>query len=218
MDQGTWQAVDQFINDTIIGQDEPLAAALADCDAAGLPAISVTPPLGKLLHLLAGIRGARRILEIGTLGGYSTIWLARALPADGELISLENDPNHADVARANLRRAGVSDRVEVVVGDALTTLHTLTGPFDLVFIDADKKNNPAYFGWAVKLSRPGTVVVVDNVVRKGAVADPSSTDESVQGGRRLMELIAADPRVSATAIQTVGGKGYDGFVLAVVNG
>jgi predicted O-methyltransferase YrrM len=218
VDQATWEAVDRFFNDTVVGQDEPLAAALAASEAAGLPAISVTPPQGKLLHLLARLRGARRILEVGTLGGYSTVWLARALPADGELVTLELDPHHAEVARANLRRAGVADRVRVVVGEALATLPTLAGPFDLVFIDADKRNSPAYFEWAVTLSRPGAVIVVDNVVRRGAVADPASTDEAVQGGRKLMEQIAADPRVSATAIQTVGGKGYDGFLLAVVNG
>jgi predicted O-methyltransferase YrrM len=218
VDQSTWEAVDQFFLGTIIGQDGALADALADSEATGLPAISVTPPQGKWLHLLARVCGAKRILEVGTLGGYSTIWLARALPSDGRLVTLECDPRHAEVARANLQRAGLTGRVEVVVGDALITMPTLAGPFDLVFIDADKKNNPAYFGWAVKLSRPGTVIVVDNVVRGGAVADPTSTDENVQGARRLMALIEREPRVSATAIQTVGGKGYDGFVLAVVNG
>lgn len=218
MDQSTWEAVDQFFLGTVVGQDDPLAAALADSEAAGLPAISVTPPQGKLLHLLARVIGAKRILEVGTLGGYSTIWLARALPPGGKLVTLEYDPHHAEVARANIARAGVADRVEVIVGAALATIPTLTGPFDLVFIDADKKNNPAYFDWAVKLSQPGAMIVVDNVVRRGAVADATSTDENVVGGRKLMEMIAADRRVSATAIQTVGGKGYDGFLLAVVNG
>jgi predicted O-methyltransferase YrrM len=196
------------------------SAALTSSDAHNLPAISVSAPLGKLLHLLARSLRARRILEIGTLGGYSTIWMADALPADGTLITLEIDPTHASVAQANLERAGLANKVTVRVGAALDTLPKLAaegaGPFDLVFIDADKPNNPPYFEWAMKLTRPGSMIIVDNVVRRGAVADPSSTDVSVLGVRRLNELIAADPRVEATALQTVGAKGYDGFCVALV--
>ncbi len=178
----------------------------------------MSPNQGKLLHLIARLRGARRILEIGTLGGYSTIWLARALPADGRLVTLEYAAKHAEVARANLARAGLADRVDVRVGPALDTLPTLEGPFDLVFIDADKPNNPGYFRHALRLTRPGSVIIVDNVVRGGRVADAASTDPAVVGTRALADLLAAEPTVDATMIQTVGAKGYDGFAFALVTG
>ena len=216
MTQETWDAVDGYYSGLLVGQDAALDAALADSEAAGLPAISVAPSHGKLLHLLARLQGARSILEIGTLGGYSTIWLARALPADGQLITLEYDPKHAEVARANIARAGLADRVEVRLGAALDTLPSLEGPFDLSFIDADKVNNPAYFRAALAMSEPGSVIVVDNVVRGGGVADPDSTDPSVLGTRELADLLASEPRVDATAVQTVGSKGYDGFAIALV--
>jgi predicted O-methyltransferase YrrM len=217
-DKDLWTRVDDYVTSTLVKQDDALVQALADSDAAGLPAISVSPAHGKLLHLLARIVGARRILEIGTLGGYSTIWLARALPQDGRLISLELAQKHADVARANIDRAGVGERVEIRVGKALDLLPSLggTGPFDLVFIDADKQNNSGYFEWAVTLSRPGGVIIVDNVIRNGAVIDAESNDEMVQGVRRLNELMNREVRVDVTAIQTVGVKGYDGFSVALV--
>jgi predicted O-methyltransferase YrrM len=218
MTQEQWDAVDGYFSGLLVGPDAALDAALEASDAAGLPQIAVSANQGKLLHLLARLRGARRILEIGTLGGYSTIWLARALPADGQLVTLEYDPKHAEVARANIARAGLADRVEVRVGAALDTLPGLEGPFDLAFIDADKPNNPDYFRAALRLSRPGSVIVVDNVVRGGRVADPDSTDPSVLGTRALAELLAAEPAVDATMVQTVGSKGYDGFALAVVTG
>ncbi|MDH6576883.1 O-methyltransferase [Kitasatospora sp. MAP5-34] len=217
MAQQQWTAVDTYFSDVLIGDDPVLAAALAAADAAGLPQIAVAPNQGKLLHLLALTQGARRVLEVGTLGGYSAIWLARALPADGRLITLEIDPTHAEVAAANLKHAGFAELAEVRLGRAAETLAQLvadgTEPFDFVFIDADKPSNPVYFEWALKLSRPGTVIVVDNVVRGGAVADAGSTDPGVLGVRRLHELLAAEPRVSATSVQTVGVKGYDGFTL-----
>jgi predicted O-methyltransferase YrrM len=220
MAQEQWVAVDQYITDALVRPDPALVVALAASAAAGLPPINVTPNLGKFLHLLAKAQGARAILEVGTLGGYSTIWLARALPPGGRLVTLEVDPTHAAVARANVARAGLADVVELRLGPALETLPRLAaegrGPFDLIFIDADKPSNPDYFRWALKLSRIGSLIVIDNVVRNGAVADPSSTDPSVQGVRRLNELLAAEPRVSATAIQTVGSKGYDGFTVALV--
>jgi predicted O-methyltransferase YrrM len=220
MNQEQWTAVDRYINDTLLSPDPVLDAALKASTDAGLPPISVTPNQGKLLHLLAQAQGARNILEMGTLGGYSTIWLARALPAGGRLITLEFDPKHAEVARANIARAGLADVVELRVGRALETLPQLAaerrGPFDFIFIDADKENYPGYFTWAVKLSRRGTLIVADNVVRKGAVIDPASSDPLVQGVRRFNELVAAERRVNATAIQTVGSKGYDGFALALV--
>ncbi|WP_437615187.1 O-methyltransferase [Sorangium sp. So ce834] len=220
MAQEQWSAVDRYITDLLVPPDAALDAALEASAAAGLPPINVAPNQGKLLHLLARIHGARAILEIGTLGGYSTIWLARALPAGGRLITLESEPKHAEVARANLDRAGLADRVELRLGRALDTLPKLAaegrGPFDLIFIDADKPSNPDYFAWALKLSRRGSVIVVDNVVRSGAVVDPESADPNVQGARRLYELLAAERRVSATAIQTVGTKGYDGLAIAVV--
>jgi predicted O-methyltransferase YrrM len=196
--------------------DAALDAALEASDAAGLPRISVSPAHGKLLWTFARLLNARRILEIGTLGGYSTIWLARGLARDGRLITLEALEKHAKVARANIERAGLSSVVEVRVGQALATLPSLAGPFDLTFIDADKQNNADYFSWALKLSRPGGLIVVDNVVREGAVIDARSRDAAVQGVRRLNELIAKERRVAATAIQTVGIKGYDGFAVALV--
>jgi predicted O-methyltransferase YrrM len=220
MTQGLWTAVDHYFTDALVARDPGLEAALAASDAAGLPAISVAPNEGKLLHLLARLRGARRILEIGTLGGYSTIWLARALPEGGKLITLEYDPRHAEVARANIAQAGLADRVEVRVGRALDTLPELArgkpGPFDLTFIDADKRNNAEYFRWALRLSTVGSLIIVDNVVRDGRVVEGTSNDADVQGTRRLIEVLAAEPRVSATAVQTVGAKGYDGFALALV--
>ncbi len=212
-----WDKVDRYIAEMLVRPDEALEVALAASDAAGLPRISVSPAHGKLLWILARLVNARRILEVGTLGGYSAIWLARALPAGGRLITLEVLERHAAVARTNLNRAGLDDKVEIIVGPALATLPSLEGPFDFTFIDADKQNNAEYFAWALKLSRPGALIVVDNVVRDGAVADSRSRDAAVVGVRRLNELIAAEPRVSATAVQTGGVKGYDGFAVALVN-
>jgi predicted O-methyltransferase YrrM len=214
-----WNDVDAYISDLFVGSDPALEEALAKSDAAGLPPIAVAPNQGKFLFLLARIAGARTILEIGTLGGYSTIWLARALPTEGRLITLESVPKHADVARENIARAGLAGVVDVRLGPALETLPQLASesPFDFVFIDADKQTYPEYFTWALELSRPGTVIVADNVVRDGEVIDPSSDDPRVLGVRRFNELVAAEPRVSATAIQTVGIKGYDGFAIAVVS-
>jgi predicted O-methyltransferase YrrM len=218
MPQDRWTAVDRYIADLFVGDDAVLEAALTASDAAGLPAIAVSPNGGKLLMLLARAIGARRILEIGTLGGYSTIWLARALPEGGRLVTLEREERHASVARANIARAGMASRVEVRVGPALDTLPTLTAeaPFDFIFIDADKPNNPGYFEWALKLARPGSIIVADNVVRDGQVIDARSRDAGIAGIRRFNELVAAERRVSATAIQTVGMKGYDGFALILV--
>ena len=220
MTDPTWTAVDNLLADLLVGADPALDAALAESDAAGLPAISVTPTQGKLLHLIARMAGARNILEIGTLGGYSALWLARALSAGGRLITLEADENYAALAEANLRRAGLDAVVEVRRGLALTTLPQLAAekcpPFDLVFIDADKENTAAYFTWSLKLTRPGSLIIVDNVVRKGAILDPDTADPHVQGIRRFLNLLAAEKRVAATAIQTVGSKGHDGFVLAIV--
>ena len=220
MSQEQWTAVDRYITELLVPPDPALDAALQSSAAAGLPAINVAPNQGKFLMLLAQIQGARNILEIGTLGAYSTIWLARALPSDGHLITLEADPKHAEVARANIARAGLAQVVEVRMGPALETLPRLAaedaGPFDLIFIDADKPSYPDYLLWALKLSRRGTVIVADNVIRDGAVIDPASDDPRVQGMRRFNELLAAEPRVSATEIQTVGSKGYDGFALAIV--
>lgn len=216
----TWDDVDAYFSTHLAPNDEALAAALRDNEAAGLPAIDVAANQGKFLHLLALIQGARRILEIGTLGGYSTIWLARALPADGRLISLEYSARHAEVACRNIARAGLDHLVEVRVGPALESLPKLTDenpePFDLVFIDADKANNPHYVEWALKLTRAGSVIVVDNVVRGGRVADAGSTEPDVRGTRAAIELIATHPKLSGTALQTVGSKGYDGFALARV--
>jgi predicted O-methyltransferase YrrM len=215
-----WDKVDEYFAQRLAPPDDVLREALAASAAAGLPPISVTATQGKLLQLLARLCGARRILEIGTLGGYSAIWMARALPPEGQLITLEIDPAHAEVARRNLARVGLSDRVQVWVAPAAASLAKLSAdhvePFDLVFIDADKASSDVYFLAALDLSRSGTVIVVDNVVRKGDVIDSESTDVNVLGIRRLTELLSREPRVSATAIQTVGSKGYDGFVVALV--
>jgi len=215
-----WTAVDRYLTGLFVPPDSALNAALEASAAAGLPAINVSPNQGKLLLLLAQAQGARRVLEIGTLGGYSTIWLARALPADGRLITLEADPKHAEVARANIARAGLAGVVDLRLGRALDTLPQLAaegrGPFDLIFIDADKPSYPDYLTWGLKLSRRGSLIIADNVVRKGAVIDAASGDADVQGVRRFNELLAAEPRVSATAIQTVGSKGYDGFAIGRV--
>jgi predicted O-methyltransferase YrrM len=220
MTAATWAAVERYVAGVLLPPDPVLEAVLAASEAAGLPAIQVSPTEGRLLELLARIAGARRILEIGTLAGYSTIWLARALPPGGRVVTLEIEPRHADVAWANFVRAGVAGVVDLRLGRALDTLPVIAAeghaPFDLVFIDADKPSNPDYFAWALRLSRPGTVIVVDNVIRGGAVADPTDADPRVVGVRRLNEAIAAEPRVRATAIQTVGSKGYDGFALLVV--
>jgi predicted O-methyltransferase YrrM len=221
-DQERWTAVDRYLTKKLVPADPVLEAALAANAAAGLPAIDVAPNQGKFLRLLALTRGARRILEIGTLGGYSTIWLARALPKGGRLVSLELDPKHAKVARGNLERAGLGGVVEIRVGPAMESLAKLyeegAGPFDMVFIDADKESYPGYLEWAVKLAAVGTLIVADNVVRDGAVADADTTDPLVQGVRAMFERTAAEPRLSGTAVQTVGSKGYDGFAMAVVVG
>jgi predicted O-methyltransferase YrrM len=220
MTQEQWTAVDRYITDLLVPSDPALDAALEASTAAGLPAINVAPNQGKLLGLIAQALRARSILEIGTLGGYSAIWLARALPPDGRLITLEVDPKHAEVARANIARAGLQEKVELRLGRALVTLPLLAaekrGPFDLIFIDADKTSNAEYFAWAVKLSRPGTLIIIDNVVRRGAVIDADSSDANVQGVRRLNEALAKESRVSATEVQTVGSKGHDGFAFALV--
>ena len=210
-----WTAVDKYINDRLAGDDEALDAALEASQAAGLPPINVAPNQGKLLMMLAEMIGARRILEIGTLGGYSTIWLARGLVPGGRLITLELDPRCAEVARANIARAGLAETVEIRVGNALDTLPSVTAeaPFDLIFIDADKPSTAAYYEWAVKLSRPGSLIVVDNVVREGAILDAGSDDPHVQGIRRFYELAAADARVSGTVLQTTGAKGHDGIAI-----
>ena len=220
MTQKFWTRMDRYINDLLVPSDPALEAELKSSKAAGLPQISVTPNQGKLLQILARSLKARRILEIGTLGGYSTIWLARALPKNGRLVTLEADPKHAKVARANIKRAGLSKVVEIRYGRAQETLPQLLrqhlGPFDLTFIDADKTGYPEYFIWALKLSHPGSLIIADNVVRDGAVANPRSKDPNVRAIRRFNKLLAAEPRVSATAIQTVGSKGYDGFAIAFV--
>ncbi|MBF4477384.1 O-methyltransferase [Rhodococcus rhodochrous] len=215
-----WSATDHYLTDVLIGDDPALTSALEANAAAELPPIDVSAPQGKFLHLLARIRGARRVLEIGTLGGYSTIWLARAVGESGRVVTLEYEPKHAEVARANLDRAGVGDRVDIRVGPALDSLPGLVDedPFDLVFIDADKENNSNYVRAALGLSQPGTVIVVDNVVRAGAVVDPDSDDKRVRASRDVLELLAREPRLDATALQTVGTKGWDGFALAVVTG
>lgn len=216
MTETLWTDVDAYLEGALIGDDPALDAARKASAAAGLPDIAVSPTQGKLLNLMARMIGARRILEVGTLGGYSAIWLARALPEGGRLVTLEYDPKHAQVARANIAAAGLADKVTVITGAALDTLPTLDAPFDFAFLDADKKSNPDYFGWALKLSRKGSVIVVDNVVRGGKIVDAASTDENIQGIRRLNEIMAAEKRVSATAIQTVGVKGYDGLAVALV--
>ncbi|WP_369034520.1 MULTISPECIES: O-methyltransferase [Streptomyces] len=219
-DSQRWDDVDDYFTTLLAPADDALEAALRDSDAEGLPHINVAPNQGKLLQLLAQIQGARNILEIGTLGGYSTIWLGRALPADGRLVTLEYDGKHAEVARRNLARAGLDTIAEVRTGPALESLPKLADenpePFDLVFIDADKVNNPHYVEWALRLTTTGSLIIVDNVVREGAVTDPDSTDPSVRGTRAALQLIAEHPRLSGTAVQTVGSKGYDGFALARV--
>lgn len=219
MSQQQWSAVDAYFSETLIPSDPVLDAALKHCTDAGLPPINVAPNQGKLLHMLAQIRGARRILEIGTLGGYSTIWLARALPPGGSLVSLEVSHVHAEVARKNIEAAGLSDVVSVIVGKAADTLEKLAvdhaEPFDLVFIDADKENNPVYLEGALKLSRQGALIICDNVVRNGRVMDAGSNDADVRGTRRLFELLATEPRLTSTAIQTVGIKGWDGLSISV---
>jgi predicted O-methyltransferase YrrM len=214
-----WAKVDGFIVEHLVPADAGLSAALSANSAAGLAAHDVAPNQGKLLHIFARMVNARRILEIGTLGGYSTIWLARALPQGGQLITLEADPKHAEIARANIARAGLAEFVELKIGPALETLPTLEGdkPFDLIFIDADKPNNPAYLTWALKLARPGTVIIGDNVVRDGAILDPWSGDPRVQGVQDFIRMLAADPRLTSTALQTVGSKGWDGFTISIVN-
>jgi predicted O-methyltransferase YrrM len=220
MPQSQWTAVDQYLSDLLMSPDPVMDEVQKASAAAGLPAISVSAPQGKMLNLLAGLMGARSILEIGTLGGYSTIWMARALPPGGRLVTLEAHPKHAEVARANIARAGLADAVAVRLGPALETLPHLAAegcaPFDLVFIDADKTGYPDYWAWALRLARRGTLIVADNVVRDGAVADPKSRDANVQAVRRYHDLVAAEPRVTATVIQTVGVKGYDGLSFAVV--
>jgi predicted O-methyltransferase YrrM len=220
MDQETFSAVDAFIGETIVEEDEALRRAVEAAEEAGLPAIQVSPPQGKLLQLLVRLVGARRILEFGTLGGYSAILMARALPQDGRLISLEANPEYAEVARRSIEAAGVGEKVEVRVGPALEALPALEeegpGPFDLVFIDADKVNTPNYFAWALDRTRPGGLIVADNVVRDGSLADAADADEATRAQRRLHESLAGEPRVAATTIQTVGVKGYDGFLVALV--
>jgi predicted O-methyltransferase YrrM len=219
-DDPAWAVVDDYLQDRLVTEDPALVETSRAIVDAGLPPIGVTPLQGKLLMLLARLSGASRILEIGTLGGYSTTWLARALPQDGHLITLEAEPRHAEVARANLDRSGVGDRVDIRLAPALDTLPRLAeegaGPFDLVFIDADKPNTPHYVRWALELTRPGSVIITDNVVRHGGVADATSDDEAVRGMRAFLDLAAGEPRLDATAVQTVGAKGWDGFVLAIV--
>jgi len=222
MPQEIWTDVDNYLTGKLVEADPVLDAALAANAAAELPAIDVTPTQGKWLHMLARMIGARRILEIGTLGGYSTIWMARALPAGGRLISLEFEPKHAEVARANIARAGLSDVVEIRVGAALDSLAKIEAEgaeaFDLIFVDADKENNAAYLEWALKLSRRGTLIVVDNVIRDGEIANAASTDEKVIGTRVMFDRMGAEPRLYATAVQSVGSKGYDGFAVGLVVG
>jgi len=211
-------AVDRYLVDTLIGSDDALDAAVADQRAEGLPAIEVAPTGGKLLWLLARVSGARRVLEIGTLGGYSTIWLARGIPDDGQVVTIEAEPHHAEVARASIDRAGVGERVEIRVGRGGDVLPTLAGeePFDLVFIDADKESNPIYLDWAARLGRPGTLVIVDNVVRGGRVADAEDPNAQVRGVRAGLQMLRDDPRFTATALQTLDAKGWDGIALALV--
>ena len=214
-----WSDADAYIAEQLVPADAPLADALAANEAAGLPPIDVSPPQGKFLHILARLVGARRILEIGTLGGYSTIWLARALPAGGQVVTLEFSPHHAKTAQANIAKAGLAHAVTIHVGPALELLPKLPPdePFDLIFVDADKRSNPGYLAWALKLSRKGSVIVVDNVVREGLVLDATTADPDIQGIRRFFELLGKETRVTATALQTVGSKGWDGFAIAIVN-
>ena len=222
MSEETWAAVEKYVDGLLIPSDPVLEAAVAASEAAGLPDIAVTSSQGKLLYLLARLQRARRILEVGTLGGYSTIWLARALPEDGSVVTIESEKQHCEVARVNVERADLSGLVEFREGKALDVLPELAAeglePFDLVFIDADKENTEAYFRWALRLSRVGAAILVDNVIRQGKVAEPETDDARVEGMRRFFEMLAAEPRVTATTIQTVGRKGYDGFTLAMVVG
>ena len=213
-----WRLVDDYIAGVLVRQDPALDEVIERQRAAGLPAIEVAPLAGKLLTLLAQVSGARRVLEIGTLGGYSTIWLARGIPSHGRVVTLEAEPAHAVVARANLERAGVSEKVEIKIGNAAETLPTLMGqePFDFVFIDADKQSNTIYLDWAARLGRPGTLIVLDNIGRNGDVNDPDSTDPMVIGTRAALEMLGTDPRFEATALQTVGMKGWDGIAVAIV--
>jgi predicted O-methyltransferase YrrM len=220
MDQeNPWSEVERYFVENLLATEGPLAHALSTNTSAGLPAIDVAPTEGKMLHLMARMSGARRILELGTLGGYSAIWMAGALPPDGRLVTIELSPVHAEVARGNINRAGLAGRIEVRVGPALDVLPTLAAeaPFDLFFIDADKANVPNYFEWALKLSHAGSIIVVDNMVRGGKVIDPDTQDDNIKGVRTLVESLQNEARVSATALQTVGSKGYDGFLVAIVN-
>jgi predicted O-methyltransferase YrrM len=222
MSEQIWSAVDEFVGVTITPEDEALSAALEAAEAAGLPSIQVSPPQGRLLQILVRLLGARRILEFGTLGGYSSILMGRALPADGRLITLEADPSYAAVASASIERAGLADVIEVRIGPALEALPVLdeegVEPFDLVFIDADKVNTPNYFAWALDHTRPGSLIIADNVVRGGTLAESASDDPATRAQRQLHETLAKEPRVTATTIQTVGVKGYDGFLIALVEG
>lgn len=221
MDQQAWSDVDAYIVERLIPSDASLDGALEANKAAGLPPIDVSPAQGKFLHLVARMIGARRVLEIGALGGYSTIWLARALPADGLVVTLEALPEHAEVARRNLERAGLAAKVDLRLGPALETLPKLESekqaPFDLIFIDADKRSNPEYLAWALRLARSGAAIIVDNVVRDGAIVDPARDDPDIRGIRSLYDRLAKEPRLDSTALQTVGGKGWDGFVIAIVD-
>jgi predicted O-methyltransferase YrrM len=220
MTQDVWEAVEHYFDKVLVAQDSALEDALATAAAEKLPAIQVSSVQGKLLHLLARILGARKILEIGTLGGYSTIWMARALPEGGQLITLEADPKHAEVARKNFARAGVDNKIELRLGKALDTLPKIAaeglGPFDLFFIDANKSNMPEYFEWSLKLARKGSIIIADNVVRAGAVLDANSKDADIQGIRRFLEMVGKEKRVSGTALQTVSTKNYDGFAMVLV--
>jgi predicted O-methyltransferase YrrM len=220
MDQDLWTSVDQYITDNLVHPDQALDQAVKSNSTSGLPAIDVAPNQGKLLYLLARIQRATSILEVGTLGGYSTIWMARALPPTGRLVTLELDPKHAAVAAANIERAGLSPLVDLRVGPALESLAHLhadnPAPFDLIFLDADKPNNPTYLEWAIQLSRPGTIIIGDNVIRDGAILDPNDPDPRVSGTRTFLERLGSHPRLEATALQTVGSKGYDGFAIAIV--
>lgn len=220
MDEALWGRVDEYIVDKLVGEDAALSAALVANAAAGLPAMDVSAAQGKFLNLMIRITGARRVLELGTLGGYSTIWMAKALPADGRLVTLEYDPKHAQVARQNIDASGIGDRVTIQVGAAVDTLPVVAAqnpePFDFIFIDADKPSNPIYLDWAVKLSRPGTVIILDNVIREGKVLDAANTDLRVVGTRAAYDIVGNHPRLSATALQTVGAKGWDGFAIMVV--
>jgi predicted O-methyltransferase YrrM len=217
MSTDNWFEIDTYIESHLVPADPALDQALADSVTAGLPVIAVAPNQGKLLHILALSIGAKRIVEVGTLGGYSAIWMARALPADGELVTLEIDPRNAEVARKNIDRAGLADWVEVIVGPAIDTLPSLNGPFDMAFIDANKRQNPDYFQMALGLVRPGGLIIVDNVVRSGRIIEASNPDPDLQGTRRLFEMLGTEPRVTVTAVQTVGSKGHDGFAIARVN-